>query len=145
MKNRIFIPVVLGIVCLINACSYSDDGVYWVEPVPDDAPVVWATTTLDSIENPVIIDSLEVEYDLSIQNGELYILDVTVANASIYQSDTTNGSFWIHANDSGLPGIDTLRMDFYYTSNTNSLADMLGLEARNLDLKYAIDFKWTTQ
>jgi hypothetical protein len=145
MKNKIFIPVVLGIVCLINACTYSDDGIYRVDPVPDDPPLVLATTNLDSIENLVITDSLEVEYDLSIQNGELYILDVTVGNESIYQSDTTNGSFWVYANDSGLPGIDTLRMDFYYTSNTNSLADILGLEARDLVLKYAIDFKWSTK
>ena len=143
MKNKIFIPVVLGIVCLINACTYSEDGVYRVDPVPDDPPVVWTTTNLDSIENPVITDSLEVDYNFSIQNGELYILDVTLGDVSIYQSDTTHGSFWIYANDSELPGIDTLRMIFYYSSNTNSLADKLGLEARDLGLKYAIDFKWS--
>jgi len=143
MKNRIFIPVVLGIVCLINACAYSDDGVFWVDPVPDDPPVVWATTSLDTMENPVITDSLEVEYDISIQNGELYILDVTLGYESFYQSDTTNGSFWIYAYDSELPGIDTLRMNIYYSSNTNSLTDKLRLEARNSGLKYAIDFKWS--
>ena len=143
MKNRAFIPMVLGIVCLINACTYSDDGVYTVDPVPDDPPVVWATTNLDSIENPVITDSLEVVYDISIQNGELYILDVTLGNVPFYQTDTTNGSFWIYAHDSELPGIDTLRMKIYYSSNTNSLADKFGLEAQDLGLKYAIDFKWS--
>ena len=136
-------PVVLGIVCLINACSYSDDGLYRVDPVHDDPPLVWASTNLDSMENPVITDSLEVEYDISIQNGELYVLDVAVGNKSFYQSDSTNGSFWIYAYDSELPGIDTLRMNFYYSSNTNSLADKLGIEARDLGLKYAIDFNWS--
>lgn len=145
MKNKIFIPVVLGIVCLINACSYSDDAIYRVDPVPDDPPVVYATTSLDSMENPVITDSLEVEYDISIQNGEIYLLDVTLGNESLYQSDTTNGSFWIYAYDSELPGIDTMRMNIYYSSNTNSLADKLGIEARDLGLKYAIDFKWSIE
>ena len=143
MKNGIFIAVILGIGCLISACSYSDDGVYSVDPVPDDPPVVWATTTLDTMDNPAITDSLEVEFDISIQNGELYILDATLGNEPFYQSDTTQGSFWIYAKDSELPGIDTLRMNFYYSSNTNSLADKLGLEARDLGLKYAIDFIWS--
>jgi len=143
MKNRTFIPMVLGIVCLINACTYSDDGVFTVDPVSDDPPVVWATTNLDSMENPVITDSLEVEYDISIQNGELYLLDVTLGHEPFYESDTTKGSFWIYAYDSELPGIDTLRMNIYYSSNTNSLADILRLEARDLGLKYAIDFKWS--
>lgn len=142
MKNKIFIPLVLCILCLITACSYSDDGIYRVDPVPDDPPVVWATTSLDSIENPVITDSLEVEYIISIQNGELYLLFVTLGNETLYQSDTTNGSFWIYANDSELPGIDTLELNIYYSSNSNSLADKLGIEARDLGLKYAIDFNW---
>ena len=141
MKNRIFVLIVLGIVCLINGCIYSDDGIYRVDPVADDPPLVLASTNLDSIENPVVIDSLEVVYDISIQNGELYILDVTLGNQFLYESDTTQGSFWIYASDSEIPGIDTLRMNIYYSSNTNSLGDILAVEARDLNLNYAIDFK----
>jgi hypothetical protein len=141
MKNRIFALMILGIVCLINGCIYSDDGIYRVDPVADDPPLVLASTNLDSIENPVVIDSLEVVYDISIQNGELYLLDVTLGNQFLYESDTTQGSFWIYASDSEIPGIDTLRMDIYYSSNTNSLGDILALEARDLALNYAIDFK----
>jgi hypothetical protein len=143
MKNSIFIPVGLVIVFLISACAYSDDGVFAVVPVPDDPPVVWAATNLDSIENPVVADSLEVKYDISIQNGELYVINVTLGSEPYLQSDSTHGSFWMYAYDSELPGIDTLRMNIYYSSNTNSLADLLGLEARNLTLKYAIDFNWS--
>ena len=141
MKNRIFALMILGSICLINGCIYSDDGIYRVDPVPDDPPIVLASTNLDSIENPVVTDSLEVEYDISIQNGELYLLDVTLGNQFLYESDTTQGSFWIYASDSKIPGIDTLRMDIYYSSNTNSLGDILSIEARDLDLSYAIDFK----
>ncbi len=141
MKNRIFILTILGIVCLLNGCIYSDDGIYRVDPVADDPPLVLASTNLDSIENPVVIDSLEVVYDISIQNGELYLLDVILGNQPLYDSDTTQGSFWIYASDSEIPGIDTLRMNIYYSSNTNSLGDILAVEARDIDLRYAIDFK----
>ncbi len=141
MKNTILTLIVLGIVCLINGCIYSDEGAYYVDPVADDPPIVLASTNLDSIENPVVTDSLEVVYDISIQNGELYFLDVILGNKPFYDSDTAQGSFWIYASDSELPGIDTLRMDIYYSSNTNSLGDILRIEARELDLKYAIDFK----
>ena len=140
MKSRTFILLAGIIVSIVNACMYSNDGVNTVNPVPDDPPVVWATTNLDSMDNPVVYDSLKVVYDISIQNGELYILDVLVGNVPVYESDTTMGSFWIYSYDAEVPGIDTLRMNIYYSSNTNSLADVLGLEARNIGLKYAIDF-----
>ncbi len=142
MKSRTFILLAGIIVTIVNACMYSNDGVYTVDPVPDDPPVVWATTNLDSIDNPVVYDSLEVVYDISIQNGKLYILDVLVGNAPVYEADTTMGSFWIYSYDAEVPGIDTLRMNIYYSSNTNSLADVVGLEAQNIGLKYAIDFTW---
>jgi hypothetical protein len=141
MKHRIFILLVLGIVCLINGCIYSDDGIYRIDPVADDPPLVLVSTNLDSIENPVVIDSLEVVYDISIQDGKLYLLDVILGNQFLYESDTTQGSFWIYASDSELPGINTLRMNIYYSSNTNSLGDILAVEARDLDLSYAIEFK----
>ncbi len=145
MKNTILIFIVLGIVCLINGCIYSDEGVYYVDPVADDPPLILASTNLDSIENPVVSDSLEVVYDISIQDGKLYLLDVILGNQFLYESDTTQGSFWIYASDSELPGIDTLRMNIYYSSNTNSLGDILDVEARELDLKYAIEFKGTNK
>jgi hypothetical protein len=145
MKNRIFILIVLGIVCLINGCIYSDDGIYRVDPVADDPPLVLASTNLDSIENPVVIDSLVVVYDISIQDGELYLLDVILGNQFVYESDTTQGSFWIYASDSEFPGIDTLKMNIYYSSNTNSLGDILRIEARELGLNYAIEFKGTNK
>jgi hypothetical protein len=145
MKSRNFIAIAFGIVCMFNACTYSDDGVYKVDPVADEPPIVVASTNLDSIEFPVVNDSLEVFYDISIQNGELYILDVLVGKEPVYESDTTRGSFWIYFYDAKQPGIDTLRMNFYYSSNTNSLADVLGVEARDLGLKYAIDFKWSSR
>ena len=145
MKGMNLIGITFGMVFLINACMYSDNGVYTVDPVEGDPPVVHAVTSLDTIDQAVVNDSLEVFYEVSIQNGELYILDVLIGNAPIYDSDTTSGSFWIYFFDVQQPGIDTLRMNFYYSSNTNSLADVLGVEARDLGLKYAIDFKWTVK
>ncbi|MEN8202923.1 MAG: hypothetical protein ABFS28_10030 [Bacteroidota bacterium] len=142
LKPRLilFIPV---IVSLISGCIYSDFGSHLVEPIADEPPVISATTNLDTMYNPVVSDSLKVIYDIDIRNGELYYLDASVSNFQVYDSDTTQGSFWLYPNDAQVPGIDTLKLKIYYSSNTNSLADVLGIEALNISLKYAIDFHRT--
>lgn len=143
MGNWKFILLALGIISMVQACTYSDYGVYKVDPISDDPPVISMTTSLDSMESLIVSDSLEVSYEISIQNGELYIMHVLVGDLPVYASDTTQGSFWIYGYDAQVPGIDTLWMNVYYSSNTNSLADVLGLEALDLGLKYAIDFNWS--
>lgn len=143
MYNRKLIILLLGILSLISACTYSDYGSHFVEPIPDDPPIVSVTTNLDTIVEPVVSDSLEVIYDIELENGELYYVDAKVGNYLVYDSDTTHGSFWLYPSDVQLPGIDTLYMQVYYSTNTNSLADALGLEAFDIKLSYGLDFKWT--
>jgi len=140
MKIGTTIVTVLVVGCISYACTYSEDDIYRVDPLPGDPPVVLATTNLDTINDLIAADSLEVAYEISIQNGELYFLDAWVGNNVVHESDTTSGSFWIYSLDAEIPGIDTLRLMIYYSSNTNSLADLFGIEALNLELKYAIDF-----
>ena len=123
---------------LLHACFYSDSEWYRVDPVADDPPIVTVVTNLDTLDNPRVNDSLQVIYDLSIENGNFYYLDAVVADQTIFQTDTTYGSFWIYPEQS--TGVDTLYMDFYHSSNTNTLADVTGYEARITRLKYAIDF-----
>lgn len=123
---------------------YSDYDQFYVEPIADDPPIITASTNLDSLANPLVDDSLEVIYDIDIQNGELYFLEARVGNFLIYDSDTTHGSFWLYPDDVNMPGIDTLSLLIYYSSNTNSLGDVLGIEYLNTSLKYAINFKWTS-
>jgi len=143
MFTRRLILLLIGSICMLSACTYSDFGSHLVEPIADDPPVIAATTNLDTLINPEVSDSLLVIYDIAIQNGELYYLDASVSNFQVYDSDTAQGSFWLYPDDAQLPGIDTLKLAIYYSSNSNSLADVLGIEALNLSLKYAIDFKWT--
>lgn len=145
MAKRIFITGIITLIALIHGCMYSDYGHYYVEPLADDPPIIVASTNLDTIYNPEVEDSLEVIYDIDIQNGELYYLDALVMERWVYDSDTTHGSFWLYPDDVQMPGIDTLIIDIGYSSNTNTLGDVLGIEAREIQLKYAIDFKWTPQ
>jgi len=140
MFTRRLILLIIGIAGLLSACIYTDYEHHLVEPVADDPPVIVATTNLDTMYNPEVNDSLQVVYDIAIQNGELYYLDASVGNSQVYGSDTTQGSFWLYSNDVELPGIDTLELKIYYSSNTNSLADIVGVEALDISLKYAIDF-----
>jgi hypothetical protein len=145
MAKRIHITGIFTLIALIQGCMYTDYGHYYVEPIADDPPIIVARTNLDTLSNPVVEDSLEVIYDIDIQNGELYYLDAQVIDRRVYDSDSTEGSFWLYPNDVQMPGIDTLKMIIIYSSNTNTLGDVLGVEALELHLKYAIDFKWTPQ
>lgn len=145
MTGRRFFLALLGIAALIHGCMYSDYGHHFVEPVAGDPPVLSVATNLDTVINPEVIDSLEVIYEIDIQDGKLYYLDALVGNFLVYDSDTTRGSFWLYPDDVEIPGIDTLKLNMYYSSNTNSLGDLLGVEYLNTSLNYAIDFKGNSE
>jgi hypothetical protein len=132
---------VTGIVfCLLSACYFTDDSLYEVDPVAGDPPVVSVITNLDTMELPTVNDSLQVIYDLSIENGQFFFMEALVTEGMVHTSDSASGSFWIYPFQSQINDIDTLRLDFYHSSNTNTLADLTGYEARITRLKYAIDF-----
>ena len=75
-----------------------------------------------------------------VEGGEFYYVYADVVNTLIFESDSSYGSFWIDSVLADSSGVDTLYMEFYYSSNTNSLADKVNYEARTEILKYAIDF-----
>ena len=143
MVKHIFITGTITLIALIQGCMYADYGHYYVDPVADDPPILVAGTNLDTIYNPVVEDSLEVIYEIDIQNGTFYYLGAQLIDRWIYDSDSTQGSFWLYPDDVQMPGIDTLIIEIAYSSNTNTLGDVLGIEARESQLKYAIDFKWS--
>ena len=131
-------------------CSYSDPDIYYVEPIPGDSAIVVVNTNLDSVDNAEVIDSLLFIFWAEIEGGELYAAQAKVEEQSLYiyyadyDPDTLTGpyvisdSFWIMQDLNVGPGISTLTFSIYYSSNTNSLADVFGLEANVLDLEYAI-------
>jgi hypothetical protein len=140
MRNNITILMAVLLFTLIPACFYSDPDLYEVEPEPGDPPVISVTTNLDTLNNPPINDSLQVIYHVEIEGGELYYVYAVIASTQVFESDSIYGSFWINHSLAAETGVDTLYMDFYYSSNSNSLADAVGYEARNQPLKIAVDF-----
>jgi len=138
---RMIISILMAtLILLLPSCFYSDSKVYEVEPVPGDPPVISVFTNLDTLVNPPVNDSLEVIYNVEIEGGDLYYVYAEIASAQIFESDSIHGSFWITHSMSAVNGVDTLYIDYYYSSNSNSLADITGYEARIKNLKIAVDF-----
>jgi len=144
---RKYIPIVFATLLLagLPACIYSDAEMFQVEPVPGDPPVISVITSLDTLYNPPVNDSLEVIYNVEIDGGEFFYVYAAAVSTLVFESDLTHGSFWINpslADTPGVdtPGVDTLYMEFYYSSNSNSLAGKVGYEALVEYLKFAIDF-----
>lgn len=140
MLKTVSFLIVLLLLFLLPACFYSDTEIYFVEPVPGDPANISVSTNLDSIYNPQVNDSLEVIYTVDIEGGELYYMYAGIGSTPIYESDSTFGSFWIQSRLKDTLSVDTLLMDFYYSSNSNSLADRVGYEALVESLKIAIAF-----
>jgi hypothetical protein len=140
-RMRMNIPILLAIIILLMpSCLYSDSELYQVEPVPGDPPVISVYTNLDTLVNPAVNDSLEVIYDVEIEGGDLYYVYAEIASTQIFESDSIHGSFWINHSLAEVTGLDTLLMDFYYSSNSNTLADIVGYEALIKHLKFMVDF-----
>ena len=137
-----FIPILFAALLLagLPACFYNDAEMYNVEPVPSDPPVRSVITNLDTLYNPQVNDSLEVIYQVEVSGGEFYKVYADVASSTVFESDSTYGSFWITSDMADSLGVDTLYMEFFYSSNSNSMADKLGYEVLLDYLKIAIDF-----
>ena len=97
-------------------------------------------SNLDTLFNPRVIDSLLVSFEVDVVNGEFYLLEALLSDGIVHSSDTAFGSFWIYPSQSDESGLDTLLFDIYHSSNSNTLADLTGWEARITKRKYAIDF-----
>jgi hypothetical protein len=155
MKIRPAIFPVICLACCMGACVYSSSGIYNVEPVPDDPAVIDITTSLDTMIDPTVTDSMAVIYTVEIDKGELYYIESKLEDlpvyelATAYDPDTVEGpyqlvdTFWIRGSLPVDPGSNTLYMNFYYSSNTNSLGDLFRIEASVIELEYIIKMEWT--
>ena len=122
----------------LSACFFTDSEIYEIIPVADDPALLTVVSNLDTLFHPLVGDSLEVFYSASIVNGELYFMEALFSEEIFFASDSLEGSFWIYASQS--TGLDSLVLDFYHSSNTNTLADLTGYEAGITSQSYAIDF-----
>jgi hypothetical protein len=140
MRSWIFYTVTGLLLFGPRACFYSDTDLYFVEPLEGDPPQVNISTSLDTLNEPAVYDSLQVDYLVEISGGEFYYVIGELASTTVFESDSSRGTFWITSSMADSGGRDTLFMSFYYSSNTNSLADKLGYEARVEILDYALNF-----
>ena len=127
------------LLCFQNACIYTDSEIYSIVPVAGDPAILTVTSNLDTLYIPPVGDSLLVNYGISIENGEFYFVEAIVSGVAVHSSDTTHGSFWLYPSMSD--GIDTLQLDLYHSSNSNTLADVMGYESDITSRTYAIDFE----
>jgi len=135
------VPVILaGIFLLYRSCFYAESDVYFVDVVPGDPPIFSVSVNLDTIVEPEVNDSLEVFYGAEIEKGEFYLAQAFVSKSVVFESDSVANSFWLFPGDVPYPGVDTLYIIFYYSTNTNSLADIVRLEANIVQRKYALQF-----
>jgi hypothetical protein len=140
MRNYISIFFTALLLSGLPACYYSDSNIYYVDPVAGDPPLLSVFTNLDTLYNPPVNDSLEVIYQVEIEDGEFYNVYADVGSTAVFESDSSEGSFWISPVLADSSGVDTLYMEFYYSSNSNSLGDKFGYEALTEIQKFAIDF-----
>jgi hypothetical protein len=139
MKKLVLI-IFAGIFALTRSCFYAESDVYFVDVVPGEPPLFSVAVNLDTIVEPEVVDSLEVWYGAEIENGEFYLAQAFVSNSVVFQSDSLQNSFWLYPGDVPYPGVDTLYVSFYYSTNSNSLADIVKLEANIVQRKYAVSF-----
>lgn len=147
---RAYISIFLILAMFLAACSYSSSEVYYANPVPGDTATVMLSTNLDTIDPVVISDSLLFKYRAEIENGELYFTRASIGTTTLYQyatdydPDTIIGSFvltdsfWIWSSPATDIGLYSLLFTLYYSSNTNSLGDQLGVEADILNLEFEL-------
>ncbi len=147
---RACISIFLILAMFLAACSYSSSEIYYANPVPGDTATVMLSTNLDTIDTVVISDSLLFKYRAEIENGELYFTSASIGTTTLYQyatdydPDTVIGpyvltdSFWIWSDPATDTGLYSLLFTLYYSSNTNSLGDQLGVEADILNLEFEL-------
>ncbi|MDF1575318.1 MAG: hypothetical protein P1P86_09030 [Bacteroidales bacterium] len=140
MRKSHFFLIAAFLCCMFPACFYSDTEMYEVDPLAGDPPNISISTNLDTLDLPQVNDSLALIYHVQISGGELYYVYAEVAGHMVFDSDSTQGIFWIYPQMADSSGVDTLSMEFYYSSNSNSLADKVGYEALLERLKFALDF-----
>lgn len=139
--KKLALILVAGISLFCGSCFYNESDVYFAEPEPGDPPVFSVSVNLDTITDPEVIDSLEVSYSAEIENGEFYLMQAYTISKLFFESDSLQNSFLIYPGDVSYPGTDTLFMIYYYSTNSNSLADKVKVEANNVLKKYGIIFR----
>lgn len=152
-----FASIIIFTALLLAGCSYTNSDIYYVTPLADDSASVAVITNLDSLDPIIVSDSLLFKYSVQIEGGELYLQEASISSLTLYQHytnydpDTIVGpfvftdSFWIYSAIAPDTALYPMLFSIYYSSNTNSLADVLGVEADILDLEFKLLLEGTPQ
>ena len=136
---RLFLMLVL-LWSGLPGCFFTDTSVYQTEPVAGDPPSLTVSTNLDTLVDPPVNDSLEVIYGIEVSGGKFYYMFADVGENPVFESDSSRGAFWIRSSLATTAGVDTLMLEIYYSTNTNTLADKVGYDANVEQFKYPVDF-----
>lgn len=151
MKTATAILLTALLIMAIEGCSYSDPEIYYFDPIQGDSATVVLITNLDTLDEVVLTDSLMICYTAQIEGGKLYFIEASLESlllyeyTSSYDPDTLTGpyvlkdSFWIPDNLPIPPGMISLLFSLYYSSNTNSLADLFEIEAHSSEFEFSIN------
>jgi hypothetical protein len=144
----------------ISSCTYTNVDSVYIEPSADSQATISVVTSLDAdtlVSAPTITDTsgLQVIFEVEVNNGELYQIGAYFMDTTLYlnelwqsrQTDTLYASFIIRDSFEIPPTmqleqeIHTLYLDFYFSSNSNSLGDIYALEAVLYPVEYDIIVK----
>lgn len=150
MKTSACLSVLISFTLLLSSCIYSDEGEHYVIPVPGEPPVFSAQTNLDTFGIIETSGQVMVRYTAQIENGILYQVTGEVDETEAYDSllyleanvgsgaKIISDSFIIQKDVELLPGENVLSLYFYYSTNSNTLADLVGVESNITELFYFI-------
>jgi len=139
MRNLLAITISLFILFTVS-CEYSERDIYYHSVIPGEPPSININTNLDTLEAPSIIDSLLISYEIMVAGGEFIWTRFLLSDSLIFYSDTATSSFWLKSEMATGSGTRELTMEAYYSTNSGSIADVLGIEAFKETIVYDIGF-----
>ena len=150
MKAFSYLAILGGLLIIMNSCTYTDDTEHFVSPVPGEPPVFSVQCNLDTLPLIRTDDEILVSYSAEIDNGVLYYVSAEVNELLTYdtlanlKADSTTGalvlsdSFYVKKVVDLLPGENILDLYFFVSTNSNTIADLVGAEADIIQLIHFI-------
>ena len=81
-----------------------------------------------------------ISYEIKVDGGEFMLTRFLLSDSLIFYSDTATSSFWLKSEMATGSGTQALTMEAYYSTNSGSIADVLGIEAFKETIVYDILF-----
>ena len=121
--------IIIAGMLLLGACYYSNNETHFVQVEPGPEPVLNLAVNLDTLDSIRIVDSLMVEYELTVEGGELYQVDFFLDNFYIFRSDSVTNQFYINPTYLTEEGDYDLKTQVFYSTNSGTIADQFDAEA----------------